>query len=180
MIHTVNLLGIIVLPFVGHLLGDSVVRLMVTSSKRAYATHYVTQVCCTHSLCPWDRPLLTHTSAEDTQTLKGRSGSASVGPLSPDVHKFLFEPPGHLWQVWGLILNAILPLLPSFWGFSFALEHGVSFLGGIQHSPVDGFSAVSCNFEVLIGEDDCTSFYSAIWCLWHCENLIISNKFSHC
>ena len=36
----------------------------------------------------------------------------------------LFEPSEHLWQVWGLILNAILPLLPSCWGFSFALDVG--------------------------------------------------------
>ena len=33
----------------------------------------------------------------------------------------LFEPSEHLWQVQGLILNVILPLLPSFWDFSFAL-----------------------------------------------------------
>ena len=37
----------------------------------------------------------------------------------------LFEPSEHLWQVWGLILNMILPLLPSCWGFS-ALGHWVS------------------------------------------------------
>ena len=40
----------------------------------------------------------------------------------------MFEPSEHLWKLWGLILNAIFPLLPSFLGFSFALEHGVSFL----------------------------------------------------
>ena len=47
-------------------------------------------------------------------------------------------------------------------GFSFALGHRVSFFGGTQHSPIDGFSVVSCNFGVLTGEDECTSFYSAI------------------
>ena len=40
-----------------------------------------TQVCCTQSPCPCGRPLLTCTSPEDTQTLKGRSGSVSVGSL---------------------------------------------------------------------------------------------------
>ena len=50
-----------------------------------------------------------------------------VGSLGPGVHKVLFEPSEHLWWVWGLILNAILPLLPTCWGFSFALGHGVSF-----------------------------------------------------
>ena len=117
-----------------------------------------TQVCSTQSPCPCSRPLLTHTSKGDTQTLKGRSGSGSVE--SPGVHKVLSEPSKNLWPVWGLILNAILPLLPSCCGFSFALGHGVYFFGGIQHSPVDGCSAASCNFGVLSGEDEHTSFYS--------------------
>ena len=38
----------------------------------------------------------------------------------------LFEPSEHLWQEWDLILNVNLPLLPSCWGFSFALGGGVS------------------------------------------------------
>ena len=79
-------------------------------------------------------------------------------------HKILFEPSKHLWRVWDLILNVIMPLLPSCWGFFFARGHGVSFVGGIQHSPVDGCSAVSYNFGVFTGEDECMSFYSAI--LW--------------
>ena len=45
----------------------------------------------------------------------GRSDSVSVGSLGPGVHKVLFEPSKHLWWVWGLILNAISPLLPSSW-----------------------------------------------------------------
>ena len=36
-----------------------------------------------------------------------------------------------------MILNAILPLLPSCCGFSSAPACGVSFFGGIQHSSVD-------------------------------------------
>ena len=60
-----------------------------------------------------------------------------------------------------MILNVILPLLPSFWDFSLALECEVSFFSGIQHSPVDGYSAANCNFGVL-AEDECMSFYSAI------------------
>ena len=82
-----------------------------------------TQVCCTQSSCPCSRPLLTSTSAGDTQTLKGRSGSVSVG--SPGVHKVLFEPSEYLWRVWSLIINAISTLLPSCWSFSFAVGHGV-------------------------------------------------------
>ena len=34
------------------------------------------------------------------------------------------------------------------------------FFGGIQHSPVNGCSAASCNFGVLTGKDEHTSFYS--------------------
>ena len=105
---------------------------------------------------------LTHTSAGDTQTLKGKSGSVSVGSLGPGAHKDLFETSKSLWQVWGLILNTISPLLPSHWGFSFALGHGVYFFAEIQHSPVDGCSAASCNLRVLKGEDEHMSFYSAI------------------
>ena len=48
-----------------------------------------------------------------------------VSVESPGVHKVLFEPSEHLWWVWGLILNAILPLLPFFWVFSFACERTV-------------------------------------------------------
>ena len=53
-----------------------------------------------------------------------------VGSLGPGMHKVLFEPSKHLWQVLDLILNAILPLLPSCWGFSFALGHRISFMVG--------------------------------------------------
>ena len=124
----------------------------------------MTQVCCSQSPCSRGRPLLTCASARDTQTLKGRSGSVPVGPLGPGVHKILFEPSEHLWCICGLILNVILPLLPTCWGISFALEHGVFFFffGGIQNSPVDGCSAASCNFGVLPGEDEHTSFHSTI------------------
>ena len=54
-----------------------------------------TQVCCTQSSCPCSRPLLTRSSAGDTQTLKGRCGSVSVG--SPGAHKVWVEPSDHLW-----------------------------------------------------------------------------------
>ena len=73
----------------------------------------------------------------------------------------LFEPSKCFWWGWGLILNVILPLIPSFWVFSFALGCGVYF-GGIQHSPVYGCSALSYNFGALTGEDEHVSFYSAI------------------
>ena len=49
---------------------------------------------------------------------------------SPGAHKVLFEPSEHLWWVWGLILNVVLHLLPSFWGFSLPLDTGYLFLVG--------------------------------------------------
>ena len=53
-----------------------------------------TQIYFPQSSCPCSRPLMTHNSAGDTQTLNGRSGSVSVG--SPGVHKVWFEPSDHL------------------------------------------------------------------------------------
>ena len=79
-----------------------------------------TQVCCTESLYSCGRPLLTHTSTGDTQTLKIRSASVSVG--SPGVCKVLLEP-----SVWGLILNVISSLLPSCWASPFLWAWGAFF-----------------------------------------------------
>ena len=58
------------------------------------------------------------------ETLKHSSVSVSVGSLGLGVHS-LFEPSECLWRVWGLILNAISPLLPSC-SDSFALGCGLS------------------------------------------------------
>ena len=58
--------------------------------------------------------------------------------------------------------NVIAPLLPSLCAFSVVLGCGVFFLGGFQHLAVDGHSAASCDFGVLKGEEERTSFYSTI------------------
>ena len=71
--------GKIVLQFMGSLLGGSVVGLMATSSKRAYATHHASQVCCSQNICPPGRSLLTHASTGDNQTDRCRPGSVSCG-----------------------------------------------------------------------------------------------------
>ena len=60
------------------------------------------------------------------------------------------------------MLNATLPLLPSLWGFSFALGCGVSIFGRILHSSVEGCSAASCNFEVLTGDEHERLLYGPI------------------
>ena len=46
-----NVFGIIVLQSVGHPLGGSMVGLVVTSSRRAYATRHTSQACCSQSPC---------------------------------------------------------------------------------------------------------------------------------
>ena len=74
-----NFFGIIVLQFMGCLLGSSIVRLMTISFKRTYATCLASQDCCCQSPCPCCRPLLTCASSGDTRTLKGWSGSVSCG-----------------------------------------------------------------------------------------------------
>ena len=127
------------------------VGLMMTSSNRAYATCCVTQACCSQSPCLHRR----HSNAQKQVwlSLHGVSGSW----CSQD----FFKPSKHLWQVWSLILNMILPIIPSCWGVSFALGHGVSFFSGIEHSSINGCLAVRCNFGVLTG-DECTSLCSAI------------------
>ena len=130
---------------------------METSSKRASVT---ARSAAPKAPASSSRLLMTCTSRGDTQTIKGRSGSVSVG--SPGVHKVLFDPSKNLWWARGLILDAISPLLPSFLGFSCALWHGVSFFFyEIQHSPVNGCSAGSFNFGVLT-EDEQMFFYSTI------------------
>ena len=93
---------------------------MVTSPKRAYA---IPKSAATQSPCPCGSPLLTHTSPGDAHTqfcftLSGVSVSwCTQGMLEPSVH---------LWWEWDLILNVKSPLLPSWWGFFFALGHRVS------------------------------------------------------
>ena len=137
------------------------VGLMATSCKKASATwRWLYSDCCMQSPCPCGRPLLTHTSLGDTQTLRGRSAQSLW--RSPGVYKVLFESFVCLWQVWGLNLNSISPLQLPCWGCYFAFEYEISFFGGSQHSPVDGCSAASCNFGILAREDECTSFYSDI------------------
>ena len=69
-----------------------------------------------------------------------------VESLVSGAHMVLSEPSECLWRVQGFILNVILPLQPSCWGFSFSLGCGEYFFGGIHHSPVNGCLVVSCNF----------------------------------
>ena len=140
--------------------GGSMVGLMATSSKRAYA---IPRSAAPRTPAPaaghcWPVP------PQDWLSFCGVFGSWCT--------QGLFEPSKCLWWEWSLILNVTSPILPSCWGFLFALGYGIPFFGGIQHSPVHGCSAASCNFGVLLGEGECTSFYSAIF-LHHTHKAVV-------
>ena len=83
------------------------------------------QVCCTQSPCT--RPLLTHTSSGDPQTLFWLS--LCEVSRSWCTHS-LFEPSECLWQVWDLILNVILPLYHLAGASPLLLDMGHFFLVG--------------------------------------------------
>ena len=111
-----------------HLLSGSTVGLMETSSKRAYATCSVTQVCRIQIPCPCGRLLLTYASA-----LKHwKAGMAhSLWGLWVLVSTRFCLSPLSIFDRYGVCLNMILPLLPSCWGFSFTLGYEVSIFGRI-------------------------------------------------
>ena len=103
--------------------GSFMMGLLVTSSERAYAIP--------SSAAPRAPALaavhcnLYHAGDSQTQfwlSLCGVSRSWCT--------QGLFEPSEHLWQVWGLILNAISHLLPSYWGSPLPLDMGYLFLVG--------------------------------------------------
>ena len=138
-----------------------VMKITFTSFKKFHAGTATLSAANPAAAHLWSMPLPEtpgHSGARLGQSLVG---SLLLFPGSWCAQGF-FESSERLWWVRGLILNAISPLLPSYWGFSFALGHGVSFFGGIQHSPVDGCSAASCNFGVLTRGDEGTSFHSTI------------------
>ena len=57
------------------------VGLMATSSQRASAIGYTTQVCCNQSSYTRGRPLLNRASTEDIETLKVKLGTVSCGVI---------------------------------------------------------------------------------------------------
>ena len=120
-----NLFGIIVLQFVEYPPSGSIVWLMVTSSKRTCATSCAPQNCCCKSPCPHAlQETFKHLQAGLTWSLV--CGGVTVLFLgSGCTQGFFFVPSKHLWQVWGLILNGITPLLLPYCCISFALGYGV-------------------------------------------------------
>ena len=132
----------------GRLLGSSMVGLTATSSKRAYATP--------RTAAPRDPapaaghcwPILCrrhwNTQRQVWLSLCGISWCAQsfVWALWASLVGMGFD---SKWDLAPLTIFLGLLLCPWMWE---------SFSDGIQHSPVDGYSAVNCNFGVLAGEDE--------------------------
>ena len=134
--------------------GGSMVGLMVTSSKRALAMPRSTAPRApapTTGHC-WPVP--------PQETLKHSSVSVSVGSLGPGVHKVCLSPPSVTGRYWVSFQMLFCPSYHLSRASPLPFDMGYLF-GGIQHSSIDGCSAASCNFGVLIGEHEHTSFYSA-------------------
>ena len=80
------------------------------------------QVCSTQSPCPRSSPLLTCSSAGDTQT---QFCFSLCGVSRSWCTQGMFEPSEHLWLEWDLILNANSPLL---WSSGASLPLDVEYL----------------------------------------------------
>ena len=108
--------------------------LMVTSSMRR--RHVITKSAAPRA----PDPMAVHCWPVCPQeTHKHSSVSVSVGSLGPGAQG-LFEPSEQLWRLWGLILNATSPLLPSCWGFS-PLSLDVGYLLKVAPAPCSHHSS---------------------------------------
>ena len=119
--------------------------LTAASSRRPCATSCASQDCCCQCPCPSSRPLPTHASAADSQTLRQvwlslLRGSLLLSPGSCCAHGFVCVFQKSLVSL-GFDFNLIAAPLPSRCDF-FVLGPGVSFFGGFQHPPVDDCSAI--------------------------------------
>ena len=74
-----NFFGIIVLQFVDPLSNGSMVGFMTNSTKRTFATCHASQDWWFQCRCLHNKPLLTHASTGDPQTLTGSLESVSCG-----------------------------------------------------------------------------------------------------
>ena len=108
-----NFFDIIVLQFLGHPSGGSMVGLMVTSSKNTYAN----TPCFPRLMLPVPLSAGHCWPASTQEALKhsrvGLAQSLVRGhcnfPQGPGAHKVLFVPSKSLWQVWGLISTRLHP-----------------------------------------------------------------------
>ena len=109
--------------------GSSMVGLMATSSKRAYA---IPRSAAPRAPAPVESTADPYLHRRHSNTVL----SQSPWGLWSWCTQSMFEPSEHVWRVWGLILSMNLPLLPPCWGFSFALDVGYLFTWGISSRGV--------------------------------------------
>ena len=99
--------------------GSSMLGLMVISSKKTYAIP--------KSAAPRAPvPVAIHCWPVLLQEMLKQFCLSLCGVPGSWCAQDLFEPSEHLWWEWDFILNMNLPILPSCWGFFFALGHRVS------------------------------------------------------
>ena len=133
--------------------------------KEDYATRCTSQVCCNQSPGTRGRSLLTHASTGDKHSNAGLARSL-MGVIAPFPQSWCTQ--GFVCalraSLLGLRFNFKCNCAPPtvLLGLLLCPWIRVSFFGGIQHSLVDGYSAASCHFGVLTGEDEHMSFYSMI------------------
>ena len=141
----------------GHLLGGSTVGLMVSSSSSS-SPHAI-----------WARSAATRALV----SVEGHYWPVSPQEILKHSKAGLAMP---LWGIWFLVHTRFCLSPPNvsggcgffcpptvLLGLLLCLWMWGNFYGGIQHSPVNGSSSVNCTFGVLTEEDECKSFYSAIF-----------------
>ena len=139
----------------GCLLSSSVVGLMVTSSKRAYATP---RTAAPRAPAPvaghcWPGP--------PQETLKHSKAGLAQCMWSLLVSSRFCSRHLSVWQVWVLILNVISPLLLSFQGILLCLGQGAIFFWWDPMFFCWWLFSSKFDFGVL-AEDESMSFYAAI------------------
>ena len=80
----------------------ALMAVMVTSFKRLMPACHCSQVCCSHCPSTQGRPLLTDSSARDSQTLTGKHGSVSCGVI-------LLSSGSWCTQVWFVLSMSLFP-----------------------------------------------------------------------
>ena len=114
------------------LLGPGMHKVLFVPSKSLFPQSCVSSVIKLHP-----EPLPLCLAAADPylcRRLKHRSVSVPMQSQGPGVHKVLFEPSEHLWQVWGLIWNVISSFLQSCRSSPLPLDVLYLFLVEIQYS----------------------------------------------
>ena len=143
----------------GHLLGGSVVGLMVDSSQNGLCHKLCGPGSCTQSPCPCGRPLMTHASTGDSNT----GLAQSLWGLWVLVQtRFCFSPPSisGRYRLW--FKMQFHPSYHLVGASPLSLDMRYLFLVGSNILLLMVVKAASCNFGVLAGEDEHTSFYSTI------------------